>query len=550
MSTTDNNETKLNSETTFEDPFLIADTENMDTDFKDSTERSYESSTESYEQYEDQPLIRRANEQSTKCCKFYDKLNRAFQKIEVKMIPFFISIIIFLVVLLIPVLKDHPEAHRCLAILLFAASLWATETFPLFVTALLVPIPVVWFKVLLDDDNKPMSAGEASSQITYRFFDPVVLLFLGGFCIAQALHKYNLSERLANIILRKAGTKPKKILFLTMLLGLILSMWISNVASTVVCISVLLPLIRNNIPDGDPFQKALLLGIAYSNNVGGMTTPIASPQNAIAVKVSNQISDNNEPIGFFQWIVIAFPTAFLVMLFTYLFLLKFYRTRLKAVEQVIYTPQRLTYKHWIVIVTTIVTVLLWCLNSLIDDFVGDLGITAIIPVIVFFGTGILSKKDLGKLSWPVLLLMGGGLALGYAVQQSGLLHLIANGISDIVGDSILLWVISAFAVLMIFASTLISSTVAAVIVLPIVGAIGDSHHHLRLMLVLVDLMTSGGNCLPISSFPNATTFAVSNDKGNQYVKTKDYLVVGFFVTVLTYLGMISSSYGIATLFKY
>ncbi|KAJ5068703.1 low-affinity phosphate transporter [Anaeramoeba ignava] len=541
-----NENSNENSEISGEDPFSVADTENPD---QELTEKI----SESEQSQEDSPLLpekEEKKEKPIKCCLCYDKMNTGFKKIQIKPIPFFISITIFVVILLIPVLKEHPEAHRCLAILLFVASLWATETLPLFVTALLVPIPVVWLRVLLDDNKKPLDGEQASPQITYRFFDPVVMLFLGGFCIAQALHKYHLSEKLASIILRKAGTNPKKILFLTMMLGLFLSMWISNVASTVVCISVLLPLIRNNIPDGDPFQRALLIGIAYSNNLGGMTTPIASPQNAIAVKVANQISSRTQQIGFLRWTGIALPTAFLVTLACYFLILKFYRTKLKAIQQVKYVSEPLTYQHWVIIITTAITVILWCVNGFIDKTIGDLGITAIIPVIVFFGTGILSKEDFGKLSWPILLLMGGGLALGYAVQQSDLLHLIANGISDIVGDSWLIFIISAFSVLMVFASTFINSTVAAAIVLPIVGQIGYSNNHMKAMLVLVDLMTSGGHCLPFSSFPNAATFAVANDKGKQYLRTKDYLIVGVSVTILSYISMTFISYNIAMSFKY
>ncbi|KAJ5068704.1 low-affinity phosphate transporter [Anaeramoeba ignava] len=550
-----NEENNFNQESSGEDDFTLSNKENDLEELKENIFPNEEDQNQNQNQeevllmQEEKTKKTKKTKKATKCCKIYHKMDSAFKKIKVKMIPFFISLTIFLIVLVIPVLKEHPEAHRCLAILLFVASLWATETFPLFVTALLVPVPVVWLKVLLDDNNQQMDAEQSSPQITYRYFDPVVLLFLGGFCIAQALHKYHLSEKLASIILRKAGTNPKKILFLTMMLGLFLSMWISNVASAVVCISVLYPLIKNNIPDGDPFQKALLIGIAYSNNVGGMITPIASPQNAIAVKLADEISSRTQQIGFLQWTAIAFPTALIPTLVGYFLILKFYKTKLVKIEQIPYTPEKLNYKHWIVIITTTVTVLLWCLNTFINKTIGDLGITAIIPVFVFFGTGILSKEDFGKLSWPILILMGGGLALGYAVQQSDLLQLIANGISYLVGDSWLIFIISAFSVLMVFASTFMNSTVAGAIVLPVVGQIGYSNNHMKAMLVLVDLMTSGGHCLPFSSFPNAATFAVANDKGKQYLGIKDYLMVGASFTVLSYISMTFISYNIAMSFQ-
>ncbi|KAJ3425273.1 low-affinity phosphate transporter pho91 [Anaeramoeba flamelloides] len=359
------------------------------------------------------------------------------QKLKVKPIPLAIAVVVFLILYFIPIMKKEPAAHKCLAILIFVTIMWASEAIPLFVTSLFIPIPLVWFGVILDSDGKVEAPLTSSRLVAGKFFDPVVLLFLGGFTIAQALHKYELSERLAAFVLKKAGTNPKRILAYVMFLGWFLSCWISNVASTVVCTSVLLPIIRNSIPHGDNFQKAILIGNAFSNAIAGMNTLLP----------------------------------------------------------------KMDYRHYIILGTTVVTVLMMCVNSYIDDYVGDIGITALIPIVVFFGLGLLSNQDFGKLSWTVLLLIGGGLALGYGVQSSKLLMLIADGIGDgVEGQSI--WVIClAFMVFAAVIGSLISSTVCAVIILPVIAAVGLKYNHLVLLTVLVTVMTSGSTSLPISSFP-------------------------------------------------
>ncbi|KAJ6239132.1 low-affinity phosphate transporter pho91 [Anaeramoeba flamelloides] len=466
------------------------------------------------------------------------------QKLKVKPIPLAVAVVVFLILYFIPIMKKEPAAHKCLAILIFVTIMWASEAIPLFVTSLFIPIPLVWFGVILDSDGKVEEPLTSSRLVAGKFFDPVVLLFLGGFTIAQALHKYELSERLAAFVLKKAGTNPKRILAYVMFLGWFLSCWISNVASTVVCTSVLLPIIRNSIPHGDNFQKAILIGNAFSNAIAGMNTLIASPQNAIALKVVQEVSKHKTSIGFLNWMGVAVPSSFLICVAIYFIILFMYPTKLKKIDLKITKLPKMDYRHYIILGTTIVTVLLMCVNSYIDKYVGDIGITALIPIVVFFGLGLLSNQDFGKLSWTVLLLIGGGLALGYGVQSSKLLRLIADGIGDgVEGQSI--WVIClAFMVFAAVIGSLISSTVCAVIILPVIAAVGLKYNHLVLLTVLVTVMTSGSTSLPISSFPNSVSYAIQDHNGEQYLETKDFLKNGLPVSFVSLFVIMSVGFGI------
>ena len=97
-------------------------------------------------------------------------------------------------VILLPIMKDAPEAHRCLALLLQVSIWWTFESVPIYVTAIYVPLPVVVGHILLDANGAPMPASAAATQIAYQFMDPVVFLFLGGFTIAAALGKYRINQ--------------------------------------------------------------------------------------------------------------------------------------------------------------------------------------------------------------------------------------------------------------------------------------------------------------------------------------------------------------------
>ena len=153
-----------------------------------------------------------------------------------------------IVVLLVPFMEDNPGARRCLALTLFVAVLWSTTALPPFVTAFCIPFFVVALSIL------PFPATTAATTISMAFFDPVILLFLGGLTFAAALDKYQLNQRLALLVLRVAGPKPIWNLAALMGLSYFLSMWVTNVAASVVAVSIAKPII-DKLPRSDPYSK-------------------------------------------------------------------------------------------------------------------------------------------------------------------------------------------------------------------------------------------------------------------------------------------------------
>ena len=213
----------------------------------------------------------------------------------------------------------HPaglgEAGRLtLGIFTAAAILWVVEPFPLYVTSFIVVILEV---VLLGRAGGPLGlTGGGYTIFLTPFFDSVVVLFLGGFVMARAVKRYGLDERISRGILRRVGTRPCTVLFGMMVTTAFLSMWISNTATTALMIAVAIPIIKS-FPSDEPFRKAIILGIPFAANVGGIGTPIGTPPNAIAMGILDQAGRG---ISFIEWMYRGIPVMIILLAVTWLVL--------------------------------------------------------------------------------------------------------------------------------------------------------------------------------------------------------------------------------------
>lgn len=135
----------------------------------------------------------------------------------------------------------------------------------------------------------------------------VIMLLLGGFAIAAALSKHFIAKQLAVAILSRVGRKPQYVLLANMLVATFASMWISNVAAPVLCFSLVQPILRTLSPS-HAFAKSLVIGIALASNLGGMTSPISSPQNIFAIE---RMSMDGNPPSWLSWFAVALPVSVL-----------------------------------------------------------------------------------------------------------------------------------------------------------------------------------------------------------------------------------------------
>lgn len=258
-----------------------------------------------------------------------------------------------------------------------------------------------------------------------------------------------------------------------------------------------------NLPADSQFSKALILGIALASNIGGAASPIASPQNIIAL----QNMHPNPSWG--VWFVIALPVCILsILLIWFLLLVTFKPGRGTTIIAIRPMKDKLNTVQYFIILTTLVTIVLWCVSHQLESVFGDMGVIAIIPMALFFGTGILTKEDFNNFLWTIIILAAGGLSLGKAVASSGLLHTIAQAITDGVQGFSVYGVLFVFAALILVVATFISHTVAALIILPLVQSVGEgmSDPHPNLLVMGSALMCSAAMGLPTSGFPNMSKF--------------------------------------------
>ncbi|KAJ5824040.1 Sodium/sulfate symporter [Penicillium robsamsonii] len=440
-------------------------------------------------------------------------------------------------------IMDTPEEQNCLAMLVLVSILWATEAIPLFVTSLLIPFLVVTLGIMRSDDEAQTRLGpkESVGKVFAAMWTPVIMLLLGGFSIAAALSKYDIARRMAMFVLSKAGSKPSVVLLTNMFVSMFLSMWISNVASPVLCYSIIQPLLRNMPPESN-FAKALVLGIALAANVGGAASPIASPQNIIALQ-------NMDPnISWGTWFFIALPVCIISILLIWVLLLVTFRpgrnTTVMAFRPV---KDRWTGMQSFIAIVTVLTIILWCTSHQLEHIFGDMGVIAIIPLVLFFGTGILNKEDFNNFLWTIIILAAGGLCLGKAVTSSGLLHTIAMGITARVENLSLYSVLIVFCSLILVMATFISHTVAALIILPLVRQIGVSMEdpHPNLLVMASALMCSVAMALPTSGFPNMTAIMTEvPTTGQRYLQVRHFLTRGIPASLMAFVVIVTLGYGL------
>jgi phosphate transporter len=224
---------------------------------------------------------------------------------------------------------------------------------------------------------------------------------------------------------------------------------------------------------------------------------------------------------------------------------------LPEVEQ-IEPSTRWGFKHNLTLFVTIVTIVLWAINNVMEDVLGHEGITSVIPVVVFFSTGILDSHDFGALRWSTLALMGGGLALGEAMRLSRLLDLLADAISDGLGPVPTWWVLVITLLFEAAVTSVISHTSGAAILFPVLGMVGQKRGEKTGFLAAAALMISASQLFHISSFPNALVSGVQvHSRANprvlnaqSFLSGKDFIIWGWPTVVAAVIIVASVTYGI------
>ena len=445
--------------------------------------------------------------------------------------------------------EANPLVTYMAAIIAWIAIWWFTEVVHLAVTSLL---PFILLPLLGICDAK---------TVAYQYMDQVIFLFIGGFIIAFAIERWNLHKRIALKILSLLGRSPSSILFGIMLTAYLLSMWISNTATTMMLISAVIAVVhqvelhikdqkqRNNI------ATVLFIGLAYSASIGGMATLVGTPPNMIFYRFYTEAYPGNNDLDFLTWFKIGFPLSltFLVVCF---FVLK--SIFLRKVAHIDFDKNYFLkeYKHLgkmsaeekTVGAIFITTAILWFTRSGMDfgnfsipgwgslfgksEIVQDSTVAVVMALLLFIipsknekGRALISWDEASKLPFDIILLFGSGFAIAKGFELSGLSNFLAAQLEFFKTANIV--VIILLVCLMITIISELASNIASIqLALPILISIQKGLDiHPLLLMIPATFAASLGFMLPVATAPNTIVF------GSKRIKVNDMMKAGIFLDV-------------------
>ena len=428
--------------------------------------------------------------------------------------------------------------QRVIAIFAFATLMWLTEVVPSWATSVAIIVSLLLFtsdsgiKWMCDPDE----VGKLLShkEIMATFADPIIMLFIGGFILAIAATKTGLDAQLAKFLLKFFGSKSENVLLGFLLITGLFSMFISNTATAAMMLTFLTPVFKQ-LPAEGKGRISMALSIPIAANLGGMGTPIGTPPNTIAMKYLNDPEGLNLGIGFGQWMLFMLPLVIVLLFISWWILKSMFPFTQKTVELHIEGGMKKGVHTWIVIVTFIVTILLWITDKLTGI---NSNTVAMIPIAVFALTGIITKYDLEEINWSVIWMVAGGFALGYGLNASGLAE---NAVKSIpFGDFSPILILLISGIICYALSNFISNSATAALLMPILafvcGAMGDKLNAIggtSTVLIGVAIAASSAMVLPISTPPNALAYGTNLVKQNDMAKIG--LIVGIISMVLGYI---------------
>ncbi len=480
-----------------------------------------------------------------------------------------LGVAFFLIILFFVDLEPgKPEITRTLAVAVLMAIWWVTEALPLAVTAL---VPLVAFPMLGVIDGK---------EISESYINHIIFLFMGGFIMALAMERWGLHKRIALYILKWVGVSPGRILLGFMLASAILSMWISNTATTMMMIPIVSSIIfelEENIGKKKISRYAigLLLGIAYSSSIGGNATLVGTPTNLICVRMLSVLYPGAPEITFGQWFFFALPIT--IIMFVAAFSLLYFSYRPKenwdnldsgTFNTLLKKLGKSSYEEKVVFVLFLLLAFLWITRSGVSyngfsvpgwaaifnnpAFIND-GTTAIFISLLLFiwpsknkpDEHIMNWKTANRLPWNIVLLFGGGFALAKGFESSGLALWFGEQLAW--GDQIpsIVFVL-AIVIMMSFLTELTSNVASTQMLLPAFAAIAVSTGDNPLLFMIpATLASSLAFMLPTATPPNAIIF------GTKKVKIDNMIRSGFglnmlgaiIITLMTYL-LIEKMFGV------
>jgi solute carrier family 13 (sodium-dependent dicarboxylate transporter), member 2/3/5 len=354
------------------------------------------------------------------------------------------------------------------------------------------------------------------SRVASAAVNPVILLCFGGFALSAAGAKFGVDAYIARWVVRLSGGRRRALLFAVMAATAVLSMWMLNIAAAAMMVATLRPLFARG--DGEQseadrsFRVALLVGLAFAANFGGIATPIGTGPNLVAIGAISA----KRSISFPGWMLFGVPMAAVMLVLTYGLLVAIYRVG-GEVRRVSLPRRALSPRGWCVVGIFAATVAAWLLEPVHRV---PSAVVALVMTAALFASRLLDERDLRNLGWETLILIAGGLTLGQLFEDSGL----AKGVAGAVAWGALSPTIFILCLVVACAaiSAVASNTAAAAMLIQIAIGIAPSAQ----TAVLVALGASMGVPFVISTPPNAIAY------GEGGLRPRDFLVPGMILMVV------------------
>ncbi|MBL4594491.1 MAG: DASS family sodium-coupled anion symporter [Flavobacteriales bacterium] len=446
---------------------------------------------------------------------------------------------------------EYPQAPIMAAIVIVMAVFWIFEVVPIAITSL---FPIFLFPLF----------GILDTKSTALFFGKeIIFLFLGGLMLAQGIQNSNLHKRIALHIVNLIGSKPANLVLGFMVATAGLSMWISNTASVMVMMPIGLSIIeeikevKNSKNFLSKFAVALMLGIAYAADIGGMATLIGTPPNLVFMEMYHELFPELPAIGFTQWMMMGLPISITFLFTGWLLMTKviFRMPKIQVfknkdiIKDLLKDLGKLRRDELASGLIFLTAAILWVTGSDITlsesftihgwrsalglEMVSDASIAVATSLLLFMIPSkdkpkemLLTWSKVRELPWGILLLFGGGFAIAGGFNSSGLSTIIGNVIANIGIDSPILIIIIVCTVLT-FLTEITSNTATTNLILPILAkASAVLGLDPRILMIPATLSASCALMMPIASPTQAIVF------GSGHVKIKQMIRAGILFNLL------------------
>lgn len=441
---------------------------------------------------------------------------------------------------------SHPMAGTA-AMTIWMATWWITEVVELGITSLL---PIVLLPLLGIMDT---------AAVSQQYMEQTIFLFMGGFFLAFAMEKWNLHQRLAYTIIQRAGSTPVRVLIGIMITTFLISMWISNTATTLMMLTAVTAIIGHDklfeARSHQSMATGYLLALTYTASIGGLATLVGTPTNMILAGFTDKLFPAGNPVTFNSWFTFGFPFSLLLAIAAFFIIRQRYFKHggnTKFDRAFIHDRQvalgKMKYEEKAVLVIFMLTVLAWFTRTSIDfgDFclpgwstwfkngkmIKDSTIAIVASLLLFLfpsrsdkSTALLSWNDVNKLPFQIILLFGSGFAIAEAFQVSGLAGKMAEELKLFSGIQPWMLVL-AVATLVTLLSEFASNVASIQLMLPVLAPLSISLQIDPLTLMIPATMAASfGYMMPVATAPNTIVY------GTGKVKVKDMVRTGLLLNI-------------------